>query len=319
VFFRGIKMKASLFITIVSLFLLSSGTIIAGEKDMNTIKPEYKYTITFNTKHTYCEVLLNGVGITDNYFSNTGSISTGLTVTAFLQNNHNDFSLYVASLDGRQGIKELREGAECNASLNINNEKERLEITSLRAVAGEDNYPTGIESKEYPIARTSEVKDMGFIDEGSSTIFEIARSVNLLKVPEWEWTKATPFNNNRENIKALQAAYKKVWDVMNSRHFGDFKNITRIAMSEYALADGESLDDMYASLPYEEVFKNENFKMLPLEFKEKYQFQSFAGGKLLRISTVSGNSPLRYIAENGRVHTYNPYFSMFKDKIILTR
>ena len=262
-------MKTSLFITIVSLFLLTSGSLIAGKKDINTIKPEYKYAITFNTKHTYCEVLLNGVGITDNYFSNTGSISTGLTVTAFLQNNHNDFSLYVASLDARQGIKELREGAECNASLNINNEKESLEITSLRAVADKDNYPTGIESKEYPVARTSEVKDMGFIDEGSSRIFEIARSVNLLKVPEWEWTKATPFNNNRENIKALQAAYKKVWDVMNSRHFGDFKNITHIAMSEYALADGESLDDMYASLPYEEVFKNENIQNVTFRVQRK--------------------------------------------------
>ncbi|MDC9589062.1 hypothetical protein PSI23_06950 [Xenorhabdus sp. XENO-10] len=73
---------------------------------------EYKYLLSFNTHQSFCLVRINGMTAMDNLNSPSGTQSSGINSTAFLENGSNSMEL----LFGGFG-KELQPTSWCEATL----------------------------------------------------------------------------------------------------------------------------------------------------------------------------------------------------------
>ncbi|KEA61752.1 hypothetical protein ADIMK_4209 [Marinobacterium lacunae] len=289
--------------------------------DQDGSAPQEIYIVNLTSREMYCAGLINGMEQLDNLSTDSGSAMMGFNATAFLHKGINKMALDVVPVDARKGIQEHRNGARCEAVLKATfKDYEDVELTSLLATE-KSGVPTIKESKYYPEKHMSPLTDFQGETDGYLTMFE--REFYVKTIPEWAWTRATPFVEDHDNMKALRRAYIELLNLMKKRDFKALEAAWSLSSREKALAEG------YQSMPEEffraigiERYMNDANDVGILEPRswDQYELKSFMGGKIVRLEDKRGDSPLRIGSKSEDwLTSFTPYFSIIDGRIVISR
>ncbi|WP_197027529.1 hypothetical protein [Marinobacterium lacunae] len=279
------------------------------------------YTVNMNSKEMFCGGVINGMEQLDNLSTRDGTFFSGFNATAFLHKGDNELELLVASADIYEGGSEHRENGRCEAVVNAAlKDMEVIELTSL-SVDVIDGRPSIASSKKYPEMHRTDLENLSGIQEGRATTFK--RNIYIKTIPEWAWTRATPFVENNDNMKKLRRSYIEVIDLMKNKDYKALEAAWSLSSREKALAEGfqSSPEDFFNAIGIErEMNDADDVEVLEPRSWNEYQLKSYMGGKLVRLEDKRGHSPLRVASDSQNwVTSFTPYFSIIDGRLVISR
>ncbi|KEA65586.1 hypothetical protein ADIMK_0212 [Marinobacterium lacunae] len=289
--------------------------------DREGLPPEVIYVVNMTSKEMYCGGLINGMEQLDNLSTKSGTVMMGFNATAFLKKGVNKMELGVVPLDARNGMEAHREGARCETTLKAAfKDNDDVELTSLLATE-ESGVPTIKSSKLYPDEHKSPLVKLEGETDGYLTMFE--REFYVKTIPEWAWTRATPFVEERENMKMLRKAYTDLLELIRKKDFKALEAAWSLSSREKAMAEGyqSTPEEFYSAVAIESGFSlYEDVVVKPIGDWGDYKLKSFMGGKLVRLENSRGSSPLRIFSESHDwLRTFTPYFSLIDGRLVISR
>ncbi|MFX4315740.1 hypothetical protein F8O53_28235, partial [Enterobacter sp. 63] len=140
-------------------------------------------------------------------------------------------------------------------------------------------------------------------------------------LPEWSWTRATPFTGSEEQLQKLKAAYTEMAEIINSRDRGRLKAFDSEALKAWSVTTGDSEDAILLSLYTKEKLEGGKARMLPIKWGD-YAIRVMNKGRMIQLYNKSEPtySPLTYslLDENGEeaMGSYAPVFSLIDGRFI---
>lgn len=288
---------------------------IASEVTPEMVKT--KYLLNVRTKSSFTTIFINDIELFNNYRYKSGTISTGLNVTAYLENGENELGLYFIAHNSNERSRIHKKGALTEAILTAAFPDHSVELTSITASADENGNPTSAISKEYPSKhRTTDVKELGYKSE-SSYAYKMQRKIVLQNIPDWAWTNAAPLVDSPETFKKLQDAYIKLGLMLANNDLESFKKAVWLSMEECAAAEGLSPEFYFESTGMPQEF-DQGMSSASVDWS-KYKIKLYKGGRLARLENSTRSCPLLYTASNGKVYGYNCFFSLIDGQLIVSR
>lgn len=276
-----------------------------------------KYLLDVRTKGSFTTVFINDIELFNNYRYKSGTISTGLNATAYLENGENELGLYFIAYNPNERSRIHKKGALTEVILTAEFPDHSVELTSITASADQDGNPTSAMSKEYLSEhRTSEVKELGYKSE-SSYAYKMQRKIILQNLPDWAWTNADPLADSPETFKKLQDAYIKLGLMLENNDLKSFKKAIWLSVEECAAANGLSPEFYFESTGMPQEF-DQGMSSAPVEWS-KYKVTLYKGGRLARLENSARSCPLLYTASDGKVYGYNCFFSLIDGKLVVSR
>jgi hypothetical protein len=280
--------------------------------------PKVKYLAEFKTTNAVCFAYVNGIRVFHSSRVESGTISTGCDVSALLENGKNDISIWFGPIDENRGTLNFSKLTSCLFAVSAVTEKDSLLLTSVAAEANKDivlNAQKSIYYKGTDI--TSAVSEHKLTDIPA---YEVKRTVTLKELPQWAWTKATPFEPTPENMQKLKDAYLDIWMAMDKKDLAKMKELTKLTVAEEAEQAGMEPDAYFSTYSFEQKF-NESKGGLKPNFAE-FSLKSYCNGRLLRLQNENGHSPLMLQLTDdpeGVAYIYKPYLSLIDGKIVISR
>lgn len=283
---------------------------IQGAYSMQPIK----YDIGYKSYNTKCAIYVNGAKALANY-KRKGPVMAGLTMSAFLENGTNTVALEMAPFTGKDGDKSYQADAVCELKVSkiIVHERseDELELFKLVGSVDENLKPTGNTSPDYDEHTIKEQPVKG------TELYMVSKSFEISGLPEWTWTKATPFEPSEKNMEKLRQAYLEVWQAINTKNEARFKELSHISFSEKEIATNYP-GAWHVSLGLHKYFKIISGAM-PINWDE-YELVLLNKGRLVKLENSKGFSPLGFRNQEGKfITSYNPYFSLIDGSMIITR
>ncbi|AOR64222.1 IdsF [Pectobacterium wasabiae CFBP 3304] len=274
-----------------------------------------KYLFSFKTYKSTCILRANDLPAIDNTEMDSGTISAGFNLTAFLENGNNDIELLMGPLD-HKNPKTLYPDSSCQVIVTKDTETTSTEIANFKLTVNEkgaitaSNSATTANSSTVFEGYTKNEKDYGF--------YKVRGSLRAVGLPRWSWVNATPVTE--DDLQKIKVAYTDIWMMMKDRDIEGLKKITQISNQEMAFAEGSNTGMMFISTDFPQHVIDKKLTPLPIDWS-KYKIIKYRDGRLFRLGVgFFQNSPLRFINEEGRiVFAYRPYFSIIEGKVTLVR
>ncbi|RXO49294.1 hypothetical protein D0525_01715 [Salmonella enterica] len=147
------------------------------------------------------------------------------------------------------------------------------------------------------------------------------RSITVSGVPIWQWTKASPQINDLNLRDKLIVAYKDLINDLRNNDLATIKKKYAIALDEYALAElTDDTDIFFNSIGI--VNAVEKGKINPSPNWDEYKLLTYQNNRIfcLAINNIGRNSPLEFFnAEGKRIFSWNPFFAVIDNKMVLVR
>jgi hypothetical protein len=280
--------------------------------------PKVKYLTKFKSNNAVCLADVNGVTVHSSLVANTGTISTGCDVSALLENGKNEISILLAPIDDNRGTLNFASPASCSFELSAVTEEDSLLLTSVTAEADKDIVINAKKSIYYNgTGLTSAVSEH---KHPNYPAYEVKRTVTLKELPQWAWTKATPFEPTPENMQKLKDAYWDIWTAMDQKDLAKMKELTKIIVAEEAEQAEMEPDAYFNTYSFKRKFKESKGGLKP-NFAN-FSLTSYCNGRLIRLENKLGHSPLKLQLTDdpdGVAYNYKPYLSLVNGKIIISR
>lgn len=278
-----------------------------------SMQPIIKYDIGYKSYNAKCAIYVNGVKALSNY-KRKGPVMAGLTMSSFLENGTNTVSLEMAPFTGNDGDKNYQSDAMCELEVLkiIVNERSEDETALFTLVGNVDENlkPTGKDSPDYDKKIIKEQPVSG------TEFYSISRSFEVIGLPEWTWTKATPFEASDENMEKLRQAYLEVWQTINTKNEEKFKALSHTAFTESEIAANYP-GSWYRSLDLDKYLQRCSGAMT-INW-DNYELKLFNKGRLVKLEDKEGYSPLGFKDSDGDLITsYNPFFSLVDGRVFIT-
>ncbi|WP_415837968.1 hypothetical protein, partial [Serratia silvae] len=256
-----------------------------------------------------CITYVNDTETFYNYYEK-GPLTSGVNITPYLMNGKNSLSVAVAGLGAFDGDDTYPSDAKCELRITAATPQGETEIAKIIATSNEKSQPTGASSPKESGTMVTEsmVKD--------TFLYKVKRNFTIQGIPEWAWTKATPFEPNVENMTKLHQAYMELRQLMLNKDATGIQRMAQFSFSEKEVAESLPSGSWYQSLFEDRLPKIDSAK--PINWDE-YELISINNGRLVKLDS-RGNSPLQLLDKNGDfVSGYAPYFSLINGKMVLTR
>ncbi|QHQ14504.1 IdsF [Pectobacterium parmentieri] len=297
-------------LTMIALLLL---VLVFPAKAEEEIKE--KYLFSFKTYKSTCILRVNDLPAVDNTEMDSGTISAGFNLTAFLENGNNDVELLMGPLDHKDP-KTLYPDSSCQVIVTKDTETTSTEIANFKLTVNEkgeitaNNSATTANSSTVFEGYTKNEKDYGF--------YKVRGSLKAAGLPRWAWVNATPVTE--DDLQKIKVAYTDIWMMMKDRDIEGLKKVTQISNQEMAFAEGSNTGMMFISTDFPQHVIDKKLTPLPIDWS-KYKIIKYRDGRLFRLGVgFFQNSPLRFINEEGKiVFAYRPYFSIIDGKVTLVR
>ncbi|UJR53934.1 hypothetical protein [Dickeya zeae] len=326
--------------------------VIAGVMMMSTAsaaEAPLKIRSVFDINSAFCAIKTNGVLGMDNRDSAAsgrgfGSASTNSLLV--LENGENDITLEIGALGWFSGEKlsaDVRKAfnpdAGCNLALTAFKGGQTKVLSRIHVAINKEGSPfvqtTGETASTTPDRITlqkivAQQVEKGHIAESyfipnyfpdGMELYQFTQKVYLKGLPEWKWTKATPFTGKPEQVQALKLAYLEFWQLFSAKNNAAIKSSLSESLAAWSITTGESTDEIYSDKKFVHDFKNSKFEMIPINWND-YELEVMNGHRMVRFVNKSDPtiSPLSYLItdEDGdrSLGYYAPIFSLIDGKFI---
>ncbi|MCL6350712.1 IdsF [Pectobacterium polaris] len=298
-----------LFKIIFFFFLLGIHSVRADEMSSE------KYLFSFKTYKSTCLLRVNDLPAIDNTTNDSGTMSAGFNLTAFLENGKNDIELLMAP-QYHKDPKTLYPDSSCEVIVTKDTETASTEIARFKLSVNEKGEITASESVNT--ANSSTVFEGYTQNEQDYGFYKVRGNLKIDSLPRWAWVNATPVTEN--DLPKIKLAYTDIWMMIKDRDIEGLKKISQISNQEMAFAEGATTGMMFISTDFPQHVIDKNLTPAPIEWG-KFRIIKYRNGRLFRLAFgFFQNSPLKFQNSNGEgVFTYNPYFSIIDGKVTLVR
>ncbi|MCU1788110.1 IdsF [Pectobacterium polaris] len=274
-----------------------------------------KYLISFNTYKSTCLLRVNDLPAADNTKIDSGTMSAGFNLTAFLETGKNDIELLMVP-QNHKDPKTLYPDSSCHVIVTKDTETSSTEIANFKLSVNEKGEITASESVNT--ANSSTIFEGYTKNEKDYGFYKVRGSLKIDSLPRWAWVNATPVTEN--DLPKIRMAYADIWTMMKDRDIEGLKKITQTSNEEMAFAEGATTGMMFISTDFPQHVVDKQLTPLPIEWN-KYKIIKYRDGRLFRLGVgFFQNSPLRFINSEGKiVFAYRPYFSIIDGKVTLVR
>ncbi|PAN71479.1 hypothetical protein CIW68_15715 [Enterobacter cloacae] len=329
---------------LVSVVLLSGG--IMGAVLYKGGEPQ-KIRSRFSIQESYCAIKTNGVTGYSNRRSawaengdSTGTATSSTNAMMLMENGENEISLEMGALgwfsDKPASTEErarFTPQAECSLDLVRFVKQDETILSSIKVSINQQGIPEAQPDNVHPVVRKeilAEQAEPGFIDPDyfdetyfpkEMKIYQFTQKVTVEGLPEWRWTRATPFTGSDEQLQKLKAAYIEMAEIINSRNRDRLKAFDSEALKAWSATTGDSEDAILLSLYTKEELEGGKARILPIKWGD-YAVRVMNKGRMVQLYNKSKPvySPLtyRFIDEDGQeaMSSYAPIFSLINGKFI---
>lgn len=316
------------------------GTTLYSDNNTQTIRSR------FNIQDLYCAIKTNGV----TGFSNrraawnengdpTGAISS-TNAMMLMENGENEISLEIGALgwfsDKHISAEErtrFSPQAECSLDLVRTMKQEQTTLSSIKVTVNAQGIPEAQPNSVHPVVRKEILAEQavpGFIDSdyfdetyfpNGMKLYQFTQKITVSGLPEWVWTRATPFTGSNEQLQQLKAAYNEMAEIINSGDRPRLKDFDSEALKAWSATTHDSEDEILLSLYTKEDLEGKKVKIPPIRW-ENYAVRVMNNGRMVQLYNKSAPvySPLTYtyIDKDGDklMNTYAPVFSLINGKFI---
>ncbi|MBN3065095.1 hypothetical protein IG605_001830 [Pectobacterium quasiaquaticum] len=315
----------------------------------NAAEEPLRIRSVFDINSAFCAIKTNGVIGMDNRHSAVAGRGFGTSSTnslLFLENGENELTVEIGALgwfspetigDEARGV--FKPDARCKVALTAFKGEQSKVLSQLTIAIGQDGLPYVQSGGEADSAKAEKVAVKKItaqqVEKGhfpsdylidnyfpaGMELYQFTQKVYLKSLPEWKWTKATPFTGKPEQIQALKIAYLDLWHLLAEKNDIEIKRYLNESLKAWAMTTGDSIDDVYKSNTFVDDFKSNNFKMININWND-YEVEVMNNYRMVRFINKSDPSfsPLSYfiVNENGskRLRGYSPVFSFIDGKFI---
>lgn len=284
----------------------------------STAAEEVRYIASLTTSRSACMVRVNNFPMFDNFDYQSGSISTGFNLTAFVENGNNDIEVLMGSLDPDDS-KTLYPNSKCALTITRETMTSSSSVTEIiLSVNDRGEIVSSLSSHAHDPAKEAPLDETQFPADQKEKLFRAGRVVKLDGLPEWTWVKATPVTET--SLPLIKEAYATLWAAMKAREPQTIRSMATVSSTEMGVAEGISADLLFKS--YGLDTKLADPELTPIDLKvDEYALVTYANGRVFRLALgIYQNSPLRLKTANGEaVFSYNPYFAIIDGKVVLVR
>ena len=206
-------------------------------------------------------------------------------------------------------------------------------LSSIKVSINQQGIPEAQPDNVHPVVRKeilAEQAEPGFIDPNyfdetyfpkGMKVYQFTQKVTVEGLPEWSWTRATPFTGSDEQLQKLKAAYTEMAEIINSRNRDRLKAFDSEALKAWSATTGDSEDAILLSLYTKEKLEGGKARILPIKWGD-YAVRVMNKGRMVQLYNKSEPtySPLTYslIDENGEeaMGSYAPVFSLIDGRFI---
>ncbi|MEI7238321.1 hypothetical protein WCU73_09410 [Pectobacterium brasiliense] len=326
--------------------LILSGVMMSTA---NAANEPLRIRSVFDINSAFCAIKTNGVLGMDNRDSAVAGRGFGTSSTnalLALENGENEITVEIGALGwfSQETIsgntsKAFKPDAGCKVALTAFKGEQSKILSQLAIAIGKDGIPYAQSGGEVDSAKpekvmvkkiTAQQVEMGHLSSdylidnyfpAGMELYQFTKKVHLKNIPEWKWTKATPFTGKPEQIQALKIAYLDLWHLLAEKNDIEIKRYLNESLKAWAMTTGDSIDDVYKSNTFVDDLKNNNFKMININWND-YEVEVMNNHRMVRFINKSDPSfsPLSYfiVNENGskRLRGYSPIFSFIDGKFI---
>lgn len=303
----------------------------------------------FDINSAFCAIKTNGVLGMDNRDSAVAGRGFGTSSTnalLFLENGENEITVEVGALGwfsqeivGDNERTAFKPDAGCKVALTAFKGEQSTVLNQLNIAIGKDGIPYAQLDGEADAAKTEKVSvkkilaqqvEMGHFPSNylidnyfpvGMDLYQFTKKVHLKNLPEWKWTKATPFTGKTEQIQALKIAYLDLWHLLAEKNDVEIKKYLNESLQAWAITTGSSTDEIYNDRSFKNDFKSKSFKMRSINWNN-YQIEIANKGRMVRFVNKSDPtiSPLSYTFKDddgdNSVGYFSPIFSYIDGRFI---
>ncbi|PLY35249.1 hypothetical protein [Pectobacterium aquaticum] len=327
--------------------LLLSGVMMMSTA--NAADEPLRIRSVFDINSAFCAIKTNGVLGMDNRDSAVAGRGFGTSSTnalLALENGENELTVEIGALGwfskeniDNEARKVFKPDAGCKVALTAFKGEQSKVLSQLTIAIGKDGLPYVQSGGDADTAKTEKVTvrkitaqqvEMGHLSSdylidnyfpAGMELYQFTQKVYLKSLPEWKWTKATPFTGKPEQIQALKIAYLDLWHLLAEKNDIEIKRYLNESLKAWAMTTGDSIDNVYKSNTFVDDLKNHEFKMININWND-YEFEVMNDNRMVRFINKSDPSfsPLIYfiVNESGdkRLRGYSPIFSFIDGKFI---
>ncbi|EKK4597847.1 hypothetical protein NTK94_004617 [Escherichia coli] len=300
----------------------------------------------FNIEESYCAIKTNGVLGFSNRMNawrengdSTGAISS-TNAMMLMANGENEISLEIGALgwfSDKPASTEERgrffQKAGCSLDLVRFIKQEETLLSSIKVTINQQGIPEARSDSVHPVIRKeilAEQADPGFIDPDyfdetyfpkGMKVYQFTQKVTVTGLPEWAWTRATPYTGSDEQLRKLKATYTEMATIINSGDRARLKLYNTEALKAWSATTGDSEDDILLSHFPKDNLEGGKAKILPIRWND-YAVRVMNNGRMVQLynKSMPTYSPLtyRFTDESGeeRMGYYAPVFSLIDGQFI---
>ena len=309
---------------LVVVFLFFSLNSFGGD-DMNDVR----YTAYFNTKNSNCILSVNGLDYLST-LKGSRSISTGSDVTDALENNAEN-NVGLIFFPSEPEVKSDEYYCEVKLVRSVNNNRDDM-VTYFKVIFDGKGNRSYRDSNGYSIQDINDKTGNAIIrgisnrikfkgDEKPENWLTAYRKFIVSGIPEWKWTKASPQTNDLTLRSRLIDSYKELINDLKSGDLTTIKKKYSLALDEYAKTDLTNDTDLFfnsigivTAVQKGKVNLNpdwDTFKVLTYQNDRMF---------CLGIGGASRMSPIQFFNADGkRIFSWNPFFAVIDNKVVLVR
>ncbi|GLY63155.1 hypothetical protein Pcaca05_40120 [Pectobacterium carotovorum subsp. carotovorum] len=333
------KWRKCMHVVFVGLIMMSTA---------NAAEEPLRIRSVFDINSAFCAIKTNGVIGMDNRHSAVAGRGFGTSSTnslLFLENGENEITVEIGALgwfspetigDEARGV--FKPDARCKVALTAFKGEQSKVLSQLTIAIGQDGLPyaqsggeggANSDKAEKVVVKKifaqqvekGHIPDKYFSDNdfpAGMELYQFTQKVHLKNLPEWKWTKATPFTNKPEQALALKRAYLDLWYILAEKDNAAIKKTFNESLQAWAITTGESVDDIYSDLFFD--LKDPSFKMIPINWSD-YEIEVMNDQRMLRFINKSDPtfSPISYFTDEGGerfIGSFSPIFSFIDGRFI---
>ncbi|MEQ9917267.1 hypothetical protein ABRQ01_11390 [Pectobacterium aroidearum] len=328
--------------------LILSGVMMMSTA--NAANEPLRIRSVFDINSAFCAIKTNGVLGMDNRDSAVAGRGFGTSSTnalLALENGENEITVEIGALgwfsqeniSDDNGRKAFKSDAGCKVALTAFKGEQSKVLSQFTIAIGKDGIPYAQSGGEVDSAKpekvmvkkiTAQQVEMGHLSSNylidnyfpaGMELYQFTKKVHLKNIPEWKWTKATPFTGKTEQIQALKIAYLDLWHLFAEKNNEKIKKYLNESLRSWAMTTGSSIDEIYNDRNFIGDFKSKSFKMIPINWND-YEIEVINKNRMVRFINKSDPtiSPLSYSVkdEDGddSLGYYSPIFAFVDGKVI---
>ncbi|WP_240343305.1 hypothetical protein [Pectobacterium brasiliense] len=315
----------------------------------NAAEEPLRIRSVFDINSAFCAIKTNGVIGLDNRRSAVAGRGFGTSSTnalMMLENGENEITVEIGALGwfSKEAIsddarKAFKPDARCKVALTAFKGEQSKVLSQLTIAIGQDGIPYVQSGAEADSAKTEKVTvrkitaqqvEKGHIPDDyfrennfpvGMELYQFTKKVHLKNIPEWKWTRATPFTGKPEQIQELKIAYLDLWHFFAEKNNQKIKKYLNESLQAWAVTTGDSVDEIYRNEIFYEDLKDSSFKMININWGD-YEIEILNKGRVVRFINKSNPkfSPISYFIgsdeDTKQVGYFSPLFSFVDGRFI---